>query len=85
MGDYHVTLFTSPWNKAECDQARQFLEEKGINFEEKSIQDPGAKGELAKKTGRTECPSIDVNGHLVVGFLPNKWNHLLSDEPLELT
>ncbi|AEG60932.1 glutaredoxin family protein [Desulforamulus ruminis] len=85
MADYHVTLFVSPWKQSECDQARKYLKEKNLHFEEKNIQDSGAKGELLQKTGRDECPAIDVNGHLVIGYLPHKWDHLLSQEPLELT
>ncbi|MDO7788742.1 NrdH-redoxin [Desulforamulus aquiferis] len=85
MGDYNVTLFVSPWNKSGCDEARKFLEGKGINFEEKSTQDSGARGELINKTGGLDCPTIVVNGHIVVGYKPNKWEHLLLEEPLELT
>lgn len=85
MADYHVTLFVSPWAKEECDEARKFLQNKGINYEEKSTQDSGARGELINKTGRLDCPTIDVDGHIVVGYLPNKWEHLLREEPLKLT
>lgn len=85
MGDYHVTLFVSPWNKTGCDEAKEFLANKGVQFEEKSTQDPGARGELIDKTGGLDTPTLDVNGHLVVGFLPNKWGHLLGEEPLETT
>lgn len=85
MGDYKVTLFVSPWDRDECDQARNYLKEKGLQFKEKNIQDSGSRGELLQKTGDTDCPTIDVNGHLVVGYWPNKWNHLLSEAPLELT
>jgi len=85
MADYHVTLFISPWNKAECDEAKKYLANKGINYVEKNIQDPGAQGELSEKTGQVVCPTIDVDGHIVVGYLPDKWDHFLSEEPLELT
>ncbi|GAB6157105.1 glutaredoxin family protein [Desulfotomaculum varum] len=85
MGDYHVTLFVSPWNKTDCDEAKKYLANKGINYELKNTQDPGARGELINKTGGLDTPTLDVNGHIVVGFLPQRWDHLLSPEPLELT
>ncbi|ABO49853.1 hypothetical protein Dred_1319 [Desulforamulus reducens MI-1] len=85
MGDYHVTLFVSPWNKTGCDEAKDFLENRGIQYVEKNTQDHGARGELIKKTGGLDTPTLVVNGHTVVGYLPNKWEHLLSEEPLELT
>ena len=85
MSDYHVTLFVSPWNQSGCNEAKQFLESKGIQYQEKNTQDSGARGELIKRTGGLDTPTIVVNEHIVVGFLPNKWDNLLSDEPLELT
>ncbi|MEW6697627.1 MAG: glutaredoxin domain-containing protein [Bacillota bacterium] len=85
MGDYHVTLFVSPWNKSACDEAKNYLEGKGINYQEKDTQDHGARGELINKTGGLDTPTIDVDGHIVVGFLPNKWDHLLREDPLEIT
>ncbi|WP_313884859.1 glutaredoxin domain-containing protein [Desulfofundulus sp. TPOSR] len=84
LGDYHVILYVSP-HCDNCQKARQFLENRGINYEEKSIRDPGARGELRYKTGRIECPTIDVDGHIVVGYLPEKWDHLLAEEPLRMT
>ena len=81
MGDYHVVLYTSPQCE-DCRDAKAFLEGKGIQYEEKSIQDPGVRGELAQKTGKADCPTIDVDGHVVVGFLENKWGHLVPESPL---
>lgn len=84
MADYHVILYVSP-DCEDCQKARRFLENEGINYEEKSIQDPGARGELRHKTGRTDCPAIDVDGHIVVGYVPEKWDHLLLEKPLRMT
>jgi len=76
VGDYHVTIYTSP-DCEKCAEAKRFLESRGINFEEKNITDPGARGELLEKTGRPDCPTVDINGNIVVGFLQEKWDHLL--------
>lgn len=84
MSDYHVTLFVAP-NCEDCGQAKKFLEKKGIHYEEKSIMDPGARGELRQKTGRTDCPTLMVEEHIVVGYFPQKWDHLLPEDPLRLT
>ncbi len=85
MADYHITLYSGP-ETAELEAARQFLEQRGIQYEEKNIvESSGARGELLHHTGRAEYPTIRVNGHIVVGFLREKWEHLLSPDPLGTT
>lgn len=80
MSNYHVTLYVGPETE-ELAKARRFLKARGIQYEEKDVvRDTGARGELKHHTGRTEYPAIAVDNHLVVGFLPEKWNHLLSHE-----
>lgn len=34
-------------------------------------------GELRHQTGRGDYPAINVDGHVVSGFAPAKWEHLL--------
>lgn len=77
MVDVHVTLYSGP-ETAELEAARRFLKQREIQYEEKNIVgSPGARGELRHQTGQTEYPAINVDGHMVVGFLPEKWDHLL--------
>jgi|GEM_PF-1772776 len=77
MADLHVTLYSGP-DSEEMHEARRFLEQRRIQFEEKNVAfDTGARGELLHHTGRTDYPAINVDGHLVVGFFPEKWDHLL--------
>lgn len=81
MADLHVTFYSGPETE-ELDQARRYLKELGIQYEEKSILDPGARGELMHHTHRFAYPAINVDGHFVSGFFPEKWNHLLKVENL---
>lgn len=76
MGDYHVTFYSGP-ETAELEAARKYLAELGVQYEEKSILDPGARGELIHHTRKFEYPAINVNGHFVSGFFKPKWDHLL--------
>ena len=79
MVDYHVTLYSGPDNP-EMERARRFLADRQVRFEEKNVvTDTGARGELRHHTGRAEYPAINVDGHLVVGFFPEKWDHLLGN------
>ncbi|HWI64104.1 MAG TPA: NrdH-redoxin [Symbiobacteriaceae bacterium] len=76
MSDYHVTLYSGPETE-ELECARNFLKSRQIQYEEKSILDPGARGELKHHTHKWEYPAINVNGHFVSGFFREKWEHLL--------
>ena len=55
-----------------CDQAKEYLSQKGIEFQEKNIaQDPGALAEL-KKLGYMTTPVIVIDGSVIVGFDADK-------------
>ena len=51
-----------------CDQAKEYLSHKGIEFQEREIaQDPSALADL-KKLGYMTTPVIVVDGAVIVGF-----------------
>jgi glutaredoxin 3 len=51
-----------------CDQAKEYLSQKGMNFQERDItQDPGALADL-KKLGYMTTPVIVIDGAVIVGF-----------------
>jgi len=51
-----------------CDQAKEYLSQKGIEFQERDIaQDPGALADL-KKLGYMTTPVIVVDGAVIVCF-----------------
>ncbi len=51
-----------------CDRAKEYLSQKGIEFQERDIaQDPGALADL-KKLGYMTTPVIDIDGWVIVGF-----------------
>jgi len=55
-----------------CDQAKEYLSQKGIQFDGKDIaQDPAALGEL-KALGYMTTPVIVINGSVIVGFDSDK-------------
>jgi len=73
-----VRLFTSP-SCPFCYSLKDFLKEKGIEFEEIDVsQDEKAKEEMIKKTGRLEAPIIEIDGQIVVGFDKEKIVKLLN-------
>ncbi len=51
-----------------CDQAKEYLSHKGIQFQEKDIaQEPGALADL-KKLGYMTTPVIVIDDSVIVGF-----------------
>jgi len=51
-----------------CDQAKAYLSQKGIKFQEKDVkQDSSALAEL-KKLGYMTTPVVVIDGTVIVGF-----------------
>jgi len=60
-----------------CDQAKEYLSQKGIQFQEKDIaQDRSALADL-KKLGYMTTPVIVIDGSVVVGFDADKIDQAL--------
>lgn len=60
-----------------CTMAKEYLQEKGVSYEEKNIStDPAARRELMQK-GYMGVPVIIVNGEEIVGFDKPRLEQLL--------
>jgi glutaredoxin-like YruB-family protein len=52
-----------------CVTLKEFLKEKGFNFEDIDVsQNQPALEEMVKKTGQYGVPVVDIDGQVVVGF-----------------
>jgi glutaredoxin len=61
-----------------CDEAREFLKQRGIAYEHKDpSQDPESAVEVKKLTGRLEVPVLVVGKTHQKGFEPSSWGSLL--------
>jgi glutaredoxin 3 len=61
-----------------CDQAKEYLSQKGITFQERDIaQDPGALADL-KKIGYMTTPVIVIDRTVIVGFDAEKIDQALA-------
>lgn len=68
-----AVLYTGP-NCAPCESARQWLVDRGVEFEERSVADPKTRRELLAITGKTTVPVLELsNGDLLVGWNPRAW------------
>ncbi len=74
---FMVKLFVTPACPY-CYTLKEFLKEKGIEFEEIDVsKDEKARDEMIKKSGKLEAPVIDIDGQIVVGFDKEKIVKLL--------
>jgi len=72
-----VRIFTTPACPF-CYVLKEFLKEKGIEFEEIDVsQDKKARDEMIKKSGRLEAPIMEIYDQIVVGFDKEKICKLL--------
>jgi glutaredoxin-like YruB-family protein len=61
-----------------CFALKEFLKEKGIDFEEIDISsNEKAREEIIEKTGQTTVPVVEIDGEIVVGFDKEKIEKLL--------
>ncbi len=52
-----------------CFKAKDFLREKGVEFEDIDVSsDRKAGQEMVMKSGQTGVPVIDINGKIIIGF-----------------
>ncbi|MDD3420748.1 MAG: glutaredoxin domain-containing protein [Methanocellales archaeon] len=52
-----------------CRLAKNFLKEKGVDFEDVDVSvDRKAAEEMIQKSGQMGVPQIEINGKIIVGF-----------------
>lgn len=67
-----IRLFIKPYCPW-CDQAAQWLDERGIAFETFDvISDQKANAEMVRLSGQTLAPVIDVDGKILADFGPDE-------------
>ena len=63
-----VTVYSTP-TCPYCKQAKEFLKQKGIPFNDLDVTtDQKLVEEMIKKSGQMGVPVIDVDGTIIVGF-----------------
>ncbi|HIE33705.1 MAG TPA: glutaredoxin family protein [Candidatus Altiarchaeales archaeon] len=67
-----VIVYTTPTCPF-CKMAKDYFEENKIEFVEKDISvDREAANEMIEKSGQMGVPVIDINGKIIVGFVPDE-------------
>ncbi len=74
-----VTVYstpTCPW----CRRVKEFLTEKGIEFEDFNVvEDDEKREEMIEKSKQMGVPVIDVNGKILIGFDREELEKALGD------
>ena len=74
---FPVTLYTSPNCDAPCQDARQLLEQRGIQFDEIAVADDATLAQLKRAAGEAKIPTLLVGSEARVGYNAGLWNAAL--------
>lgn len=77
MENFPVTLYTSADCPAECKDARDLLNKRGVPFTEKVLNTQEDHDELKALIGGLFVPSLKVGNQSIKGFLAESYNNLL--------
>lgn len=62
-----------------CVTLKEFLKEKGINFEDVNVaEDAEVREEMVHKSGQLGVPVVDIDGEIIIGFDREKISRLLN-------
>ena len=74
---YPVTLYASVGSCDPCDSARQLLRQRGIPYNEKSVQSQEDADALERLSGGRDAPSLSIGSQTLRGLAPEVWNSYL--------
>lgn len=74
---YPVTLYTTAGACEPCDQARQFLKQRGVPYRERQAASAEDVEALEKITGGREAPTLAVGSQVLRGFASDSWAQYL--------
>lgn len=68
MSQANVTVYSAPWCGF-CTAVKRYLDEKGVKYTEKDVdQDRKYAEEAVKISGQMGIPVVDIDGSIVVGY-----------------
>ncbi len=75
-----VKIYTTP-TCVYCITVKNFLKEKGVDFEEIDVfEDKEAGDEMIKKTGQMGVPVVEIGEEMILGFDKDKISKALGIE-----
>jgi glutaredoxin len=71
-----IVLYSAEWCGA-CKKAKRYLARRGVDYEERDVDNPHHAQELLRRTGQRGIPVIDVGGRILTGFSSGSYDSLL--------
>ncbi len=71
-----LVLYSADWCPI-CLRAKDYLDDRGIDYEERDVDEPEWKQELVAKTGRRAIPVFEFGGRILSGFRPEALERLI--------
>jgi glutaredoxin len=75
--NFPVTLYSIPSCASACTQARDFLNNRGIPYSEKSLLTQEDLDAFRKASGDSQIPAVSIGKTWIKGFLAEQWNNEL--------
>jgi glutaredoxin len=72
-----ITLYGADWCGA-CRMAKQYMDGKGIAYEERNVDEPRWAEEMRAKAGPGGIPVIEVEGQIMRGFSADRLDQLIA-------
>lgn len=78
MAQKKVIIYSTPICPY-CKQTKEYLKEKGIEYNEIDVADDSAKAqEMIDKSGQMGVPVLDIEGEIIIGFDKEKIDKALA-------
>lgn len=75
--DHKIIVYSTP-TCPYCHMAKQYLNDKKINFTDKNVADDTVAAEqMVEKSGQMGVPVIDIDGEIIIGFDRGRLEELL--------
>lgn len=71
-----IVLYSATWCGA-CRKAKRHLDQQGIDYELRDVDNPHHAAELLRKTGQRAIPVLDVGGRILTGFNAQRYDALI--------
>ncbi len=73
-----VVIYSADWCGA-CRRAKRYMQDEGIDFIERNVDERQWKEEMIAKAGPGGIPVFDVDGQILRGFSPSRLDELIRE------
>lgn len=71
-----IVVYTSK-NCIYCHKVKDYLKERGVDYQERSIDNPEYRDELISVSGQMAVPVVNARGEIIVGFSKKRMDEII--------